>query len=644
MAVSRNPWERKYALGEQKTYALLKAPPAREPARLRELALAREIREAETGERPKRAVWIVHGMGQQLPFETLDGLAEGIMRVASPLAGQDDFEPRANTVQIGDQVVQRVELNVSWKGREAELHLYEAYWAPVTEGQVKLGDVISFLFNGSFRGLLNTVKPFHRAMFGGGAIFKIPKRAALEIAMTVLTLVALIALNAVIVAAGASKYGLTGQKFPHLTENWVPLSAIASALSAVAISFGLILFLAELTRPAEAPPWVLAALHKLTNLRKSSSRILRAFAGIPEIYDNIVRATQRFITLTTWLSFAFTILAIIIGAGFLFSLAAFSWPKVTVGDPIFPELQAFATLAVLLAIVLFVTVLVLRGIFRSAGENLWGPGTFIPYLASSLTLFLCTIAGPLCIVFKVIRFSTDAGWVFWISKPVWVWPFLLILSSMVRQIMVEYVGDVAAYITPNKLDRFNEIRQKIKKIAFDSAHAVFLAGEGGEFLYQKVAVVGHSLGTVIAYDTLNSLLNMEEVARPAVDLGIARRTCLFETFGSPLDKVAFFFSIQGKDAFFIRELLAEDVQPLIRDYARFRRFPWVNIYSLNDIISGKVQMYDFPENQAPNWLRQLIADHHVQHDPDPDAIVPLVAHVEYWKNRKAWEVLLDHVM
>jgi hypothetical protein len=33
--------------------------------------------------REKRAVWVVHGMGQQIPFETLVSLANGIFRCAS---------------------------------------------------------------------------------------------------------------------------------------------------------------------------------------------------------------------------------------------------------------------------------------------------------------------------------------------------------------------------------------------------------------------------------------------------------------------------------------------------------------------------------------------------------------------------------
>ena len=69
--------------------------------------------------------------------------------------------------------------------------------------------------------------------------------------------------------------------------------------------------------------------------------------------------------------------------------------------------------------------------------------------------------------------------------------------------MVQYVGDVAIYVTSNKLDRFDEVRSKIKETARTVASAVFTAYDsaGPKFLYDKIAVVGHSLGSVIAYDT-----------------------------------------------------------------------------------------------------------------------------------------------
>jgi len=211
----------------------------------------------------------------------------------------------------------------------------------------------------------------------------------------------------------------------------------------------------------------------------------------------------------------------------------------------------------------------------------------------------------------------------------------------VREVMVQYVGDVAAYVTSQNLDRFNTIRQRIKQIALDSAKAVYLAQEGGEFLYDKIAVVGHSLGSVIAYDTLNALLNAEKLS--LTELKIASRTCLLETFGSPLDKIAFFFSLQGNEAFHIREQLAAAVQPLITNYEEFRRFPWINVYSPNDIVSGKVELYDLPMKGQPDSTRRLIQRHRVRHFQDPDAIVPLVAHVAYWKNKEVWKKLLAAV-
>jgi hypothetical protein len=573
----------------------------------------------------KRAVWIVHGMGQQLPFETLDGLAAGIMRVAQPLPGCDYFEPRARTVQIGDQTVQRVELGVFAGDRQVELHLYEAYWAPVTEGKVKLADVISFLLDGSFRGLLNVFKSFKRAMFDEVVDVKIHKRAAAEISLALITLFSLILLNAVILAAGASKYGLTGHRFPHIADNWVALSSIASCLSAVAISFGVILFLAELSSPAATPRW-----------------IILLFFRIPTLLAAIVKWSKKIICLTVWAAFVLTLASITAGAVSLAFFAAYTNPSVSPADPLFSQLQALSGLIIAAAIALTLFVIALRGVFRSSGMNLWSVSAYFPYFFSSVGIFLLAFFGPLAIGFGLIDlarvYSHFPGWM---SRPFWVWPFLLLLSYLVRELMIQYIGDVAAYISPNKLDRFNKIRKKIKKIALDSASAVYLARENGQFLYDKVAVVGHSLGSVIAYDTLNALLNAEKLS--ITNLDIARRTCLFETFGSPLDKIAFFFTVQGKNAFHIREQLAETVQPLISDYDDFRPFPWINVYSPNDIVSGKVELYDLPRDGQPAALQRLIRHHRVRHFSDSDAIVPLVAHVSYWKNREVWKRLYAEV-
>ena len=186
----------------------------------------------------------------------------------------------------------------------------------------------------------------------------------------------------------------------------------------------------------------------------------------------------------------------------------------------------------------------------------------------------------------------------------------------------------------NKLDRFCKIRQEIKQIASGSVTGIYTArsADDSSWEYSKIAIVGHSLGSVIAYDTLNKLLNLDDITGNHVD--VEKRTCLLETFGSPLDKIAFFFTIQGKETFHIREQLAAVVQPLIQSYAKFRTFPWVNVYSGNDIVSGSLQFYDLPDTSYK---------FNVENIPDPDAVVPLAAHVDYWKNDLVWQQLYARI-
>jgi hypothetical protein len=204
--------------------------------------------------REKRAVWVVHGMGQQIPFETLDSLATGILDV---LPNPTQIKPRVRTVKIADQVLQRVELDIDGINNEEpgtpvrkyELHLYETYWAPKTEGVAKLTDVVSFLWDGGLRGMLNSVKSFKRAMFGGMATFYIRWFTPLWLVLALLILAALTAINAVILAAGGAQTGLAPLAF--LKMHWPQLTALASCMVAVAFSFGVVLFVADLGKPQE---------------------------------------------------------------------------------------------------------------------------------------------------------------------------------------------------------------------------------------------------------------------------------------------------------------------------------------------------------------------------------------------------------
>ena len=69
--------------------------------------------------------------------EILDSLVRGLVRTILP-APLD--HPRARLVQLAGERLNRVELRFKREGRESEIHLYEGYWASITEGRVTLRD------------------------------------------------------------------------------------------------------------------------------------------------------------------------------------------------------------------------------------------------------------------------------------------------------------------------------------------------------------------------------------------------------------------------------------------------------------------------------------------------------------------------
>lgn len=170
----------------------------------------------------------------------------------------------------------------------------------------------------------------------------------------------------------------------------------------------------------------------------------------------------------------------------------------------------------------------------------------------------------------------------------------LVVSAALRWFLVQSVGDVAAYISAHRASRFAEIRRAIQDVARRVTRNVYAArdGESGEPQYAHVMMVGHSLGSVIAYDMLNDSINRDLAAAAGAGpyLDVVRRTKLLLTLGSPLDKTAFLFRTQKDDAP-LREALAAAAQPMIVSYEN-RPARWINIWSPFDWISASLEYYD----------------------------------------------------
>jgi hypothetical protein len=158
------------------------------------------------GEAPQpRALFVAHGMGQQIPFQTLDAIAEGLRRADGYRRQQAKLPPApapvVRTVTLGDERLQRIELTLLTDAGEREVHVYEAYWAPFTEGQVKLRDVMRFLVTAGCHGIKNGTRPFERWLFGDIHTFLAPIRTVIFLLIALAVVGALAVMNATVVSS-----------------------------------------------------------------------------------------------------------------------------------------------------------------------------------------------------------------------------------------------------------------------------------------------------------------------------------------------------------------------------------------------------------------------------------------------------------
>jgi hypothetical protein len=466
--------------------------------------------------KPQIAVFITHGMGQQVPFETIDSATEGLVQAAAR-KNRPVSSIRARTIQIDGIKTQRTEFDMrDVKGRDVEVHVYEGFWAPITEGHVTLRDVMSFLYSAGFKGLWNCRLPFERWVFGGVTSFGNQIGAASRLLLILAVLLSLVVLNAITAI-------VSGYKFTHLNNN-------------------------------------------------------------PYFSDSIFAAMTTVVGI-------YLLICMMFGSAFF-------------------------------------TLMKCKGKIKHPKKNLmWR-------IANKGTQFLmwvwvaCTIISAILLLLLTVKclqpenFSSECISKLWL--PIWV--FLLLVSWKIRKLLVQFMGDVAAYIDSHSLDRFSDIRTRIKARVFEQTKAVYSSKQ-----YEHIAMVGHSLGSVITYDTLNALINYDELNGNPLDS--VNRTKLLLTFGSPLDKTAFIFSSQKGETTATREALAATLQPLIQAYYPYRNINWINIYAPHDIISGKLDFYD--DKKAPGYNDKR----KVHNIIDEDAMIPLAAHVEYWNNTTLFDQL-----
>jgi len=218
------------------------------------------------------------------------------------------------------------------------------------------------------------------------------------------------------------------------------------------------------------------------------------------------------------------------------------------------------------------------------------------------------------------------------------WPvirrnYLLLVAAIVAvalsYVLTKYVADVAVYTTADAKSKNYATRSAILDGSTKALAEILINPD-----YDRVILAGHSLGSVIAYDTINELIGRvagtagpgSDHPDPAVTRQQLAKLRGLVTFGSPLDKIYYFFREHVKEGQAIRAQIlsllhsfrkvpsGRDYRPYKFDYTPLRldELLWLNAWSPLDPVSAHLHFYDVNQQK---WFWYS---------------VPGLAHLGYW--------------
>jgi hypothetical protein len=222
---------------------------------------------------------------------------------------------------------------------------------------------------------------------------------------------------------------------------------------------------------------------------------------------------------------------------------------------------------------------------------------------------------------------------------------LATLTYLINRFLTTAIGDLAVYLGADTLSTNFAARSQILEECTQTVRG--LLGSQFDLLpdhtpssYDRVILAAHSLGSVIAYDTLNDLM-AQNIASLSPDQTLKRIVALF-TFGCPLNKVFYFFRARtSPETYVLNDILyalhnfrlrnppPAGAQPSPEPF--HPNFRWLNAWCPMDVISGRMLFYHADQNQV---VKQ--------------GFEPATAHTGYWKNPKLYaffaELLQAHAI
>ncbi len=513
--------------------------------------------------RPARtAILVIHGIGEQNPYETLDSFARGLVQYfASSWAGAKvSLEPeRINHGDWTEAAVHVDAVNPADLRDALHLSLFEFYWAPYTEGKVTYRGVLSWL------------------------------------ARSALTPLRYWSDNLATLLAARAEPRKEGK--PAAAVAWLFIREVLRAVGVYVPVLGLVALIA----------WLITQV--APQVRQLGTTLAPTLA--PALAQHPWPLAGCAASLILALTLAWFIVQEVVG-----------WLRRTS-----PSIEPRADLLWFVSAMPLCAVFVVATIALAAASEL-------PLQGAALLKLLMGVVPALAVV-----------WSAW----------------LLRRILVGYLGDIAVYVTADAKAASYAARTAILDQSTTALARLLCDDRRG---FDQVIVAGHSLGSVIAYDTINELLSRVWAARDQLGRGVeplVQRDDLTRlrglvTFGSPLDKIYYLFrehvgSDQAVRAQILSFLHSYRRGRSGRDYGSFKftyppdpkpgaspkrgeeplafpqldsPFKWLNVWSPMDPVSGPLHFYEVDERRM-RWY------------------VPWwgVAHMRYWSDKAFYAAIAE---
>lgn len=583
------------------------------------------------GEVPQRriALLLVHGMGEQQPHELTDVFAVRLTR---------EYRNRGNTVGLRHRVVASeahrasqsyIELQIrseTAQRKPSVVDLHEIYWADRPQGLIKLKEVGRWLFTTSLAPLLRW--SHHAASY-----YRRPRNDTVELATD----------------AKPAEYeysdrvGVLGFAREVLLALSLPLLGALLFMLATNAALGAGDYVSGLNDDFAAidPAWTdFALLAVFAALAGAGLFMLIGGVGVSRqesIERDFLRAADtarskdRWRYLGRWASGSWLTGAVLLtGAAALYrdtEVQNLTAAVLRIGDTPAWQLPAAAA-AVLGGVVVWW--LLVEAVWRIP----WRPLAMLRVAAAITVIAGGAIGGWIGYQAVPDDWEHPVRLVFWLAALAGGWKLGVFL--------VGWIGDVAIYFGGlDTRSRHHTAREEILHLVTGRLAALAELeqeprGRSRRTVpyYDEVLVAAHSLGSVIAYDAINRLAveqrSDSDGDRFRMDRAAFDRIKGLFTFGSPLDKVIYFFQRTGK----VRQpVRAQIVSSLIslrrhstgRPYGDFKiddydaiqpqGFRWHNAWSWGDVLGHRLDHFQIDRG------KQFHFDY-----------VPLIAHTRFWND------------